>query len=107
MSYKGYNMYFDVPKYSKKSIREHCWLHCKIKRFDFFNYLCIAFFFWIVYYSETINSCRSDYFNWNNIISIFLVCAFISSGLFRMLTILVIYFTYVVQVVMTLDHIGH
>ena len=96
MSYKGYDMYFDVPIYSKKSIRQQCWLHCNL-----------AFFFWIVYYSETINSCRSDYFNWNNIISIFLVCAFISSGLFRMLTILVIYFTYVVQVVMTLDHIGH
>ena len=102
MSYKGYDMYFDVPIYSKKSIREN-----RLKRFGFFNYLCFAFFFWVVYYSETINSCRSDYFNWNNIISIFLVCAFISSGLFRMLTILVIYFTYVVQVVMTLDHIGH
>ena len=71
MSNKGYDMYFDVPIYSKNCIRE------------------------------------SDYFTWINIISIFLVYAFISPGLFRMLTILVIYFTYVVQVVMTLDHIGH
>ena len=53
------------------------------------------------------NSCGSDYFTWINIISIFLVYAFISPGLFRMLTIFGIYFTYVVQVVMTLDHIGH
>ena len=52
-------------------------------------------------------SCGNDYFTWINIISIFLVYAFISPGLFRMLTIFVIYFTYVVQVVMTLDHIGH
>ena len=74
MSNKGYDMYFDVPIYSKNCIRD---------------------------------SCGSDYFTWINIISIFLVYAFISPGLFRMLTIFGIYFTYVVQVVMTLDHIGH
>ena len=58
-------------------------------------------------YSDARYSCGNDYFTWINIISIFLVDAFISPGLFRMLTIFVIYFTYVVQVVMTLDHIGH
>ena len=79
MSNKGYDMYFDVPIYSKNCIRD----------------------------SDARNSCGSDYFTWINIISIFLVYAFISPGLFRMLTIFVIYFTYVVQVVMTLDHIGH